>query len=133
MISFSWVPPDFIAVGKKQNCFKTLHVDLLTFSLLETKSFIFCSVLDSALRYLSSKQGNPNWTTDLSAWAEHRGGLWAADQDWRGTVSLMCLCLLQLATGRTSMGSINTQLSSMYRNRPLPSCFLHLQPLLEFC
>lgn len=60
MISFSWVPPDFIAVGKKQNRFKMLHVDLLTFSFLETKSCIFCSVLDSALWYLSTKQGNPN-------------------------------------------------------------------------
>jgi len=75
MISFSWVPPDFIAVGKNQNRFKMLHVDLLTFSFLETKSYIFFSVLDSALRYLSTKQGNPNWKTDYLAGAEYRGGL----------------------------------------------------------
>lgn len=81
MISFSWVPPDFIAVGRKQNRFKMLHVDLLTFSCLETKSFIFCSALESALRYPSTKQGSSNWTTDHYAGAEHRGGLGAADQD----------------------------------------------------
>lgn len=72
MISFSWVPPDFIAVGKQsktKNCFKMLRVDVLTF-ITETKSWIFCSVLDSALWYLSTKQGNPKWTTDYSAGAE---------------------------------------------------------------
>ena len=75
MISFSWVPPDFIAVGKKQNRFKMLHGHLLTFSFLETKSYIFCSALGSALRYLSTKQGNPTWTTDYLVGAEYRGGL----------------------------------------------------------
>ena len=82
-----------------------LHGHLLTFSFLETKSYIFCSALDSALRYLSTKQGNPTWTTDYLQWVQSTGeGFELPTRTENGLYSLTCLCLLQLAT----MGSIST-------------------------
>lgn len=75
------------------------HVDLLTLSFLETKSYLFfsVSVQHCGIRVIS----HPSWTTDYSA--EYREGLWVLTRAKHGLYFLTLFCLFL-----TTMGSIST-------------------------